>query len=99
MMPYGVNPPSLFMGDLAGDCDTRALLLVAVLQRLGFDATILLSEHYHHAMLGLAMPSRGASISRNGRSYYFWETTNTGFRLGEIHPDCSDLSQWSIVDL
>lgn len=99
MMPYGVNPPSSFMGDLAGDCDTRALLLVAVLQRLGFDATILLSDHYHHAMLGLSMPSRGASLHRDGKAYYFWETTNTGFRLGEIHPDCSDLTQWSIIDL
>jgi hypothetical protein len=99
MLPYGVNPPSSFMGDLAGDCDTRALLLVAILQRLGFDATILLSDHYHHAMLGLSMPSRGASLERNGRAYYFWETTNTGFRLGEIHPDCSDLTQWSIIDL
>lgn len=99
MMPYGVNPPSSFMGDLAGDCDTRALLLVAVLQRLGFDATMLLSDHYHHAMLGLSMPSRGASLNRNGRTYFFWETTNSGFRLGEIHPDCSDLTQWSILDL
>lgn len=99
LMPFGVNPPSAFMGDLAGDCDTRSLLLVAVLQGLGFDATMLLSDHYHHAMLGLSMPSRGASLELNGKAYYFWETTNTGFRLGEIHPDCSDLTQWSIIDL
>lgn len=97
MVPFGVNPPSAFMGDLEGDCDTRALLLVAVLQRLGFDAVILLSDHYRHAMLGLALPSQGASILSNGKPYYFWETTNTGFRLGEIHPECSDLTQWSVV--
>lgn len=98
-VPYGVNPPSTFIGDLVADCDSRSLLLMVVLDRLGFDATIMLSPHYHHAMLGLAAPAQGVSLTSNGRRYYFWETTATGFRLGEIHPQCADLSQWTALDL
>lgn len=75
------------------------LILISPFIKLHDRLQALLKQRLNDDKLGLAMPSRGASISRNGRSYYFWETTNTGFRLGEIHPDCSDLSQWSIVDL
>jgi hypothetical protein len=94
---FGVQAPAEFMYNLQGDCDTRALFCFTVLDHFGYDAAILISEYYAHAILGLALPSSGASISYRGKRYYTWETTAKGFQLGQMAPDCSNMNYWNIV--
>jgi hypothetical protein len=94
---FGVQAPAEFMYNLQGDCDTRALFCFTVLDHFGYDAAILISEYYAHAILGLALPSSGASISYRGKRFYTWETTAKGFQLGQMAPDCSNMNYWNIV--
>ena len=98
-MPFGLNPPAGFVGDLRGDCDTRVLLLHAVLEELGYDVAVMLSQRYRHAMLGIVLPGRGSSLMHGGQRYYFYETTSRGFRLGYIHPQNADLRYWRLLKL
>jgi hypothetical protein len=94
---FGVQAPAEFMYNLQGDCDTRALFCFTVLDHFGYDAAILISEYYAHAILGLAIPSTGASINHRGKRYFTWETTAKGFQLGQMAPDCSNMNYWEIV--
>ncbi|MDZ4667728.1 MAG: hypothetical protein SGJ00_07575 [bacterium] len=94
---FGVQSPSGFMYNLQGDCDTRALLLFYVLSHFGYDACIMVSQSYSHAILGLNLPTTGFSLQANGRNYYTWETTAKGFMLGQLSPQCSNMNNWHIV--
>ena len=94
---FGVQAPAEFMYNLQGDCDTRALFCYTVLDHFGYDAAILISQYYAHAILGLAIPSTGASLSYRGKRYYTWETTAKGFQLGQMSPECNNMHYWNIV--
>jgi hypothetical protein len=83
-----------------GDCDSRSLFLVLVLERLEFDAVLLLSPRYRHAMAGVVCAScEGASLRTiDGRSYRFIETT-ARVPPGFLHPAVNDLAQWHALKL
>jgi hypothetical protein len=94
---FGVQAPSEFMYNLIGDCDTRALFCYTALDHYGYDAAILVSEYYSHAVLGLAIPSTGSSVTYNGKRYYTWETTSKGFQLGQMAPDDGNMYYWNVI--
>lgn len=94
---FGFLSPSEFLATLQGDCDTRCLLLYSLLQEFGYDCKIAISLAYQHAMLLIDIPSPGSHIRDAGRNYYFWETTGTGWRSGEMPPKVSDISNWEIA--
>jgi hypothetical protein len=95
---FGVQTPAEFMYNLKGDCDTRALFLYTVLRHFGYDVAVLTSSHYSHAVLGLAQPTAGnAYVEQAGQRYYAWETTATGFPLGMLAPQVSDMRYWQVA--
>lgn len=98
-VPFGVRAPVAFFRDLKGDCDTRALLLYHLLRKAGYEVAVLISEVYHHAMLGIVLPGEPAnrfSMLVSGKRYYFWETTGKGYRPGDLPPGLQNLHYWKI---
>lgn len=90
------------LGSLAmryGDCDTKALMLYIILEKMGVDCIMYWSYQYKHAMLGLAVTGRGNFKSYAGKNYYFVETTYPNWGIGDIAPDMNDLNYWFIDDL
>mgnify|MGYP001163684599 CR=1 FL=1 len=97
MTLYGLYTPLEFMANMNGDCDTRTVFLYTVLKRYNYDVVILDSEHYLHSMIGLNIPSSGRYKYHQGKRYYTWETTNTGWRLGLLPPNSSNINYWQVA--
>jgi len=93
----GIYTPPTALNEYAGDCDTTALLLVLLYRNLGYDAVILVSTHYKHAMVGLSTQASGTAVSYKGRMYYVIETTNKGWRIGQMPPTTNQLEHWIVV--
>ncbi len=91
---YGVQSPVEFMYNQLGDCDTRSVFLYLILSHFGYEVAVLVSEHYGHAVLGIALPARGSYLARAGTKYYVWETTAEGFAPGEMPPDMDNMNFW-----
>jgi hypothetical protein len=95
--PYGLKTPTQFLSDLKGDCDSRTLLLYTILKHYNYKVAIINSEVYEHSMLGLDLPgASGMYKPYNGVRYYFWETTNRGFKIGEVPKANGNLNYWKI---
>jgi len=96
---YGLFTPYQILYTNTGDCDSKSVFAALLLKRLGYDAAVLLSEKYHHAMLGINVPSTGNYIEQNGKKYYFTEMTTRGWQIGEISAGCSDKKFWYITSI
>jgi len=96
-VPYGIITPYEFLHTQYGDCDTRAVLIYAILERLGFDPMIVVSDEYAHAMLALNVPASGDYLELKGKKYYFWETTATGWPVGMLPPNTNNKAYWKIT--
>jgi hypothetical protein len=94
---FGILSPYEFIHSLYGDCDTRAVLLYALFEDLGFRPMIVVSNEYAHAMLALDIPSTGNFIMHNRDKFYFWETTATGWTAGMLPPDMNNINYWKIA--
>ena len=93
----GLLSPYEFIHSLYGDCDTRAVLIYALLERLDFDPMIVVSNEYAHAMLALHIPAVGDHLKFRGKNYYFWETTGKGWPLGMLPPNSNNINYWKIA--
>jgi len=83
----------------AGDCDTKSLLMVLLLQELGYDAVVLDSYRYHHAMAGVNVPgAEGTSIEFRGKAYYVIESTYPNWNIGQMPQQYTDLSFFLPID-
>jgi len=84
-----------------GDCDTKAILLYVLLERMGIDCAMMWSQKYKHAMLGVRISTRGNYKICNGKKYYFLETTYPGWAIGDLPPDFKNKRFWFVneVDL
>lgn len=80
-----------------GDCDSRTVLIYTILKRFGYDIVILNSELYGHSMIGVNIPAYGKYKLINGKKYYFWETTNTGWSVGKLPPKNWNISKWYLA--
>ncbi len=67
-----------------GDCEDTSVLLAKMLKQLGFGAVLLVSES--HMAVGVQTSGRG-NLSYGGVEYYYVETTESGWRLGEVPGD------------
>jgi curved DNA-binding protein CbpA len=97
---YGVQSPAEFIGDLKGDCDTRALVLFDILSKLGYDVALLTSEKYQHALIAVHFKNdhipNGSAMPIMGNNYYLWETTSAGHQVGELPEAINNLQYWTI---
>lgn len=94
---FGILSPIEFLYTLAGDCDTRTVLLFSLLKSLGFDPVIVNSREYRHSMLAVDLPSQGDYFVHKGRKFYFWETTSTGWMPGMLPPGMNNPDYWTVI--
>jgi len=90
------------LGSLAkrfGDCDTKAILLYVLLERMGIDCAMMWSQKYKHAMLGVRISTRGNYKIFNGKKYYFLETTHPGWAIGDLPPDFKNKRFWFVNEV
>ena len=73
------------------------MLIIMILRQLGYDAVLLFSEHYQHAMAALAINASGTYKVANGKKYYFVESTYPGWKIGDLPPDFGDPAKWYLV--
>lgn len=93
---FGILGPLEFLFSLAGDCDTRSVLLYTLLKNMGFSPLIVISSQYQHAMIAVDVPATGDYLEYRGRRFYFWETTNVGWQPGMLPPDTNNVAYWEI---
>lgn len=67
-----------------GDCEDTAVLLAKLLKTLGFGAVLL--ESKDHMAVGVQTSGRG-NLSYDGNEYYYIETTEPRWRVGEVPDD------------
>ncbi|HNY16454.1 MAG TPA: hypothetical protein PK542_02450 [Treponemataceae bacterium] len=91
-----INLPEAF-ASRTGDCDSRALLLVLLLNEMGVDAVLLVSPEYSHALAAVDCPGPGARFETGGKKYLIADTT-AKTKAGLIAADMADPSKWFAVD-
>ena len=96
---FGVLPPALVVSEDWGDCDSKSLLLIALLERVGIDAVLLVSQAHAHALVGIDVPSRGKAHAEKSRRYAWAETTSKDAPLGWLHPSMKLPYDWEIVPI
>lgn len=98
---FGVQSPAEFLGDLKGDCDTKALLLYDLLGKLGYQVALMTSNYYRHALIAVALDGppfpNAITIDIQNNTYYLWETTSKGFGPGELPAAISNINNWNIA--
>lgn len=80
------------------DCDSRSMLVSALLNIAGFDSVMIISREYSHAMVGLNLTAPGQTFSFNGKNYLYGETT-APVTFGMVAKTQSDFSKWIVVDV
>ncbi len=91
--------PLQTLAEKYGDCDTKAMLLYVILERMGIDCAMMWSSYYKHAMLGVYVSTRGDYKMISGKKYFFVETTYPGWSIGELPPDFRDKRFWYISEI
>jgi len=92
-------PPLAALAKMFGDCDTKAILLYVLLERMGIDCAMMWSQKYKHAMLGVRISTRGNYKLFNGKKYYFLETTYPGWAIGDLPPDFKNKRFWFVNEI
>ncbi len=98
--PKGIDFVTPLVGayEARGDCDSRAVIMAAILQRLGIDCVLMLSREYSHAMLAVDVPGGGQRFPWRGKQYLVAETT-AKVGLGMIASTQTDWNKWLGVGL
>jgi len=76
-----------------GDCDSRALLLVLMLNQMGIDAVLLVSTEYAHSVAAIDVPGPGARFQVGSKKYLIADTTSKE-SMGMIASDIADPAKW-----
>jgi hypothetical protein len=92
-------PPIGTLAYRFGDCDSKALLLYVILEKMNVDCAMLWSYKYKHAMLGVSISSGGQFKSISGKKYYFLETTYPGWQIGDLPPEFKNKRFWFIDEI
>ncbi len=85
--------PVFTAANLAGDCDSRALLYVILLEHFNIDSILMLSTAYSHSMAGVDIAGNGARFSHNDTEYLLAETTDS-VKLGLVDSTMADPDKW-----
>ena len=88
--------PSSISGK-GSDCDSRSMLIAALLNYTGIDTALLISRDYSHAMVVTDIPAPGQTFSmEDGREYLMGETT-AHVTWGTIAATHADRKKWMVV--
>ncbi|MEA1910884.1 MAG: hypothetical protein U9N32_04295 [Spirochaetota bacterium] len=79
--------------EAAGDCDSRSLLYIMLLEYNGIDSILMVSSEYSHSLTGVAVVGMGAHYSYEGSEYLIAETTDN-VSIGLIDRTMADPSKW-----
>lgn len=85
--------PLVSLTEQQGDCDTLAMVYTILLHHLGYEAIIMVSAEYSHAMVGVDMPGIGARFPYDGRQWLVAELT-ADVAIGQIDQTMSDIGGW-----
>lgn len=89
--------PLACLAEQKGDCDSRGLLYIILLDYLGIDSILMVSSVYSHAMVGVDVAGGGARIDHNGKSYLVAETTEE-VDIGMVPASMADPAGWVRID-
>ena len=67
-----------------GDCEDTTILVAAILRGLGEKTALIFTPG--HIALGVSGDFAGASVTHGGTTYYYCETTGTGWGVGVLPP-------------
>lgn len=96
--PFEVVGPALVAARGRGDCDSRSLLAVVLMQEVGIDAVLLESQGHRHGAVGIGVPSTGTTFQHQGHSYAYGETTARGWPIGRAPPDMlTPPNDWTVT--
>lgn len=93
-----LSTPWQTLGTAAGDCDSRSLVYLALMEQLGVRGILMVSAPYSHGMAALDLAGPGARFPFEGKGWLVAELTDT-VDLGMISGDKADPNQWIGVDL
>jgi len=91
-------PVTTSLVEKKGDCDSLALIYASILDHLGYDVILMVSQQYAHAMVGVDLPGEGARFNHNERAYMVAELT-APVDLGMIDSTMADSSHWFGLEL
>lgn len=94
---FGIQNPVSFIQNLKGDCDTRTVLIYALLKHFNYDVAILNSDFYRHSIIGLNLPSSGDYLTHHGKKYAVWETTAKYYTVGQLPANFDDITHWNVI--
>jgi hypothetical protein len=92
--------------EMGGDCDAHSILYATLLKSAGIEVVLLisneiLSDGFHHVAIGVQLenpPEHSLSefddlvLTYNGKNYYYAETTNAYWRVGDLPPKFQNLT-------
>ena len=71
------------MVDQCGDCEDKTFLIAGLLKERGYDVvTLIMPDHMALGIAGTDIP--GSYYERNGKKYYYVETTSSRWKIGDI---------------
>lgn len=76
------------------DCDSRSLLMCALLKNMGAETCLFVSREYSHALYGVLLDIPGAKINVDGKNFLLCETTAKNVKPGLVAQSQSDSSKW-----
>ena len=94
--PFGVLPPAIVASRDWGDCDSKSLLLMALLDRLGIGSLLLVSDAHAHALLVVDVRAGHAPFVERGREFA-WAESTAPFPLGFRPPELESPDDWRVV--
>ncbi len=77
----------------SGDCDSLGMAYVILLEHWGYDAILLVSAEYSHAMAGVDVPGDGARYIHDGKGYLTAELTDR-VGMGLVGAKVADPAKW-----
>ena len=95
---FGLLPPALVVSQNWGDCDSKSLLLIELLDRVGIDAILLMSTAHAHALVGIAVPTASNGFRHHGREYA-WAETTANAPLGWLDPGMRLPNDWRAIPI
>lgn len=90
--------PAACLIAFAGDCDSLGITYAILLEQLGFDAILMVSVEFAHAMAGVDIEGEGARFPFDGREWLVAELTEP-VGIGRIAREVSDIGGWIGVRL